>query len=931
MALGAVFVAPSAQGAFGISNWEALTCKENSDTPVVPGTPGTILGLYPLAKDPAQCTKATGEKWFKQAAGHPPVALTDFTLNTPPVPNVEGFPDGFVKEIVVDTPQGLSVNPEATINGAKEPVKCTVEQLSAVPAPLCPPESLVGFNYLTVAAGAPPCATPTCGNARVKLPVYNLVPFNGVPSMVGFPTSAPGEPTIIVGALDPVDQHVSFTISDIHAPDGTPAHPPILGSRLVFNGQTGNGTYLTNPSVCNVPQDAELNVASQTGATATAKFTTPFVGEGCENVPFKPTIGVTTKGGEVDTPLPTTVEVGIPFEANKDAIANSYLKTAKVTLPEGMGINPSAANGLETCSNAQFAKGTNDPVTCPTASVIGSVEVDTPSLPVPLDGTVYAAEPLKNGPGAAASGEQFRIFIWAKSERYGVNVRLVGNVTPNAETGQLTAVVAENPQATFSKFRLNMNGGPKGILTSPPTCGPNTTTTEMTPWSENPDQNKPESSFNLSSYPGGGSCPTSLGGRPFNPAYTAKSDSSKAGAYSPFRLTVARPDGQQELKVVNVTLPKGLTGKLAGIPYCSDADIAAAESSSGKAQAASSSCPAASGIGSAVVRAGSGSEPFKVDGKVFLAGPYKGAPLSLVVITPAVAGPYDLGTVVVRAALNVNPSTAQVNAVSDPIPNVFGGVKLDVRSIVVDIDRGQFMLNPTNCEAGAVSGTLNGGGSNPANPAAFSSFGISTAYQATECNKLAFKPKLFTRLFGPTKRAKNPRIRAILEAREGDANISRTALTLPHSLFLDQSHIKTVCTRPQLASRTCPKGAVYGQAEAKSPLLDQKLKGPVYLVSSNDKLPNLVADLRGQVNIQLRGVISSKRGGLKTVFPEVPDVPVKKFILNMKGGKKSLLVNSTDTCAKPQRAVLNIKGQNGKKVKNNKYKLRISNCGKKKK
>ena len=201
----------------------------------------------------------------------------------------------------------------------------------------------------------------------------------------------------------------------------------------------------------------------------------------------------------------------------------------------------------------------------------------------------------------------------------------------------------------------------------------------------------------------------------------------------------------------------------------------------------------------------------------------------------------------------------------------------------------------------------------------------------TECNKLAFKPKLFTRLFGPTKRGKNPRIRAILEAREGDANLARAALTLPHSLFLDQSHIKTVCTRPQLASQTCPKASVYGNAEAKSPLLDNKLKGPVYLVSSNDKLPNLVADLRGQVNVQLRGVISSKRGGLKTVFPEVPDVAVKKFILNMQGGKKSLLVNSTNTCAKKQTAVLNLKAQNAKKVKNNKYGLRVSSCGNKKK
>ncbi len=936
MALGAVFAAPSAQGAFGIANWEALTCKENVDTPAGVGLPNAVTGLFPLPQDPGQCTKnpATSEtKWFKQAAGHPNVAITDFTLNTLSGPMVEGFPDGFVKDIVVDTPEGLSVNPEATVNLAGEPVKCTVEQLKTTPAPTCPPESLVGFNYLTVAAAAPPCDNPTpipdiCPNARVKLPVYNLVPFEGVPSMVGFPTSTPGDPTFIVGSLDPVDQHVTFTISDIHKP---PAGPPIIGSRLVFNGKSGNGTYLTNPSVCGVPQAAELHVDSHEGATDEAKFVTPFVGEGCENIPFKPTIDVSTQGGAVDTPEPTTVDVGIPFDAS-EPIANSYLKTARVKLPEGMGLNPASATGLVPCTNAQFAKGTNDPIACPAASVIGTVEVQTPSLPPDsLGGTVYVGEPLENGPGASSTGQQFRIFIHATSTRYGVNVRLVGSVFPNLLTGQLTAVVEDNPQATFSNFRLHLNGGSKGTLTSPPTCGPNKTTTEMTPWSGNPDQNTPSSSFNLTTYPGGGACPKTLAERPFAPGYTAKSDSSKAGAYSPFKVHIGRPDGQQELKVVNVTLPKGLTGKLAGIPYCSEAELAAAKANSGKAEAAAASCPAASLIAATSTEVGSGSAPYKIDGKAFLAGPYKGAPLSMAAITPGVAGPYDIGTVVVRVALNVNPETGQINAVSDSIPNVFGGVKLDVRSIDVDVNRAQFMLNPTNCAAQATSGVLNGGGANPADPAAFSSYAVSAAYQATECNKLGFKPKLFTRLYGPTKRAKNPRIRAILEARAGDANLSRAALTLPHSLFLDQSHIKTVCTRVQLAAKACPKASVYGQSEAKSPLLDGKLKGPVYLVSSNDKLPNLVADLRGQVNIQLRGVISSKNGGLKTVFPTAPDLPVKKFILNMQGGKKSLLVNSENTCQKKQTAVLNLKGQNGKKVKNNRHRLNISSCKKSKK
>ena len=240
------------------------------------------------------------------------------------------------------------------------------------------------------------------------------------------------------------------------------------------------------------------------------------------------------------------------------------------------------------------------------------------------------------------------------------------------------------------------------------------------------------------------------------------------------------------------------------------------------------------------------------------------------------------------------------------------------------------MLNPTNCAAQATSGTINGGGADPSNPAVFSSYAVSDPYSATGCDSLGFKPKLHVRLSGPTKRAKNPRLRAILEAREGDANLSRTALTLPHALFLDQSHIQTVCTRPQLASQTCPTAAVYGHAEAVTPLLSDKLKGPVYLVSSSHNLPDLVADLHGQVNIQLHGVIGTKHGGLKTVFNPLPDVPVKKFILNMEGGKKSLLVNSTNTCKGSRRAVLNIKAQNGKQVKNNKFPLNMSSCGKKK-
>lgn len=925
MGLGAAFAVPAANAAFGIEKWESITCSENSDTPEVGEPP--IIGAPPLTKDPEQCTGATTGKFFTQAAGHPNFGITDFTLNTHQTPGAIGFPEDFVEKIVVNTPEGLSVNPEAL-------PQCSIAQLSKN---ACPPASQVGVNYLTFAAQSPvptPCTAPVpgkCLNGRVALPVFNMVPFEGVPSMVAFLTETGA--TFIVGSLDPVDQHVTFTIDPVHAPQpGPPQSPPVIGSRLVFDGQAGNGTYLTMPSNCAGGQITKLNVTSYgppfaaESSEAEESFQTSVGASGCENVPFNPTLSVNPQGGAVDSPEATTVNVGIPFHATEE-IANSYLQTAKVTLPEGMGLNPASANGLVACSDEQFGYHTNNPIACPEASKIGSVEVQTPSLPADsIGGTVYVGQPKSNDP---TSGEQFRIFIHANSPRYGVNVRLIGHVFPNLKTGQLTAVVAENPQATFSSFKLRFDGGSKGTLTTPPTCGPNLSTSQMTPWSGQADAT-PSGSFTLSSDPTGGSCPKTLGERQFAPAYTAQSDSSAAGAFSPLRVHIARADGQQELKAVNVTLPKGLIGKLAGIPYCPEAAIEAATANSGTAEAANSSCPSASFLGNTTTAAGSGGGPIKIAGKAFLAGPYKGAPLSLVVITPGVAGPYDVGTVVIRVALNVNPLTAQINAVSDTIPDVFGGVKLDIRSIDVNVDRSQFMLNPTNCEAQSTTGAINGGGSNPADPAAFSSYAVNAPYSTTGCDKLAFKPKLSVRLTGPTTRAKNPQLRAVLQARSGDSNIARTALTLPHSLFLDQSHIGTVCTNPKLASHTCPADSVYGQAEAFSPLLAEKLSGPVYLVPSGNKLPDLVADLQGQVEIQLHGVISSKRGGLKTVFGAVPDVPVSKFILNMQGGKKSLLINSENTCSAPQLAGLNFKAQNGKSLTNNRYRLNIASCKKKK-
>ncbi len=350
-----------------------------------------------------------------------------------------------------------------------------------------------------------------------------------------------------------------------------------------------------------------------------------------------------------------------------------------------------------------------------------------------------------------------------------------------------------------------------------------------------------------------------------------------------------------------------MVAQLRNLDYCSNKAIAKASEEAGSSTLDNSPppCPDRSFLGTSTVAAGSGPDPYVTQGNVYLAGPYKGAPVSLVFMTPAVAGPFDLGTVVVRTALHVDPETVRVTAVSDTIPYVFGGVKLGIRKIDVSIYRKPFTLNPTNCKSSQIAAEIAGGGSNPLSSAAWSKVDRASKFRAKKCGALKFKPRFDARIFGgkrQTQRAANPKFRAILWGHYGDANIKQASFILPRSTILDQSHIRTICTRVQLAANDCPKGAIYGYARARSPLLSDVVKGPVYLTSSNNPLPDLLLDLRGQIDVQLRGVISSTGGRLKTVFPKVPDVPVRKFILAMRGGDRGLLVNSTNLCASNNRA-----------------------------
>lgn len=858
----AIFGAATAS-AVGITNFEAGTCTvENCTYSTAPGS------------------------FYTQSAGHPNFGVTDFSVG------VEN--EDQVNHLKVELPPGLNVNPQAT-------PQCSVEDFKA---DACPESTRVGKSEVgTVVAGFEPPPLP--------FNVYNLTPKEGEPALFGFHVKIelPLVPVIsefifLETSIDwGGDYHESFFINNIEP------FPPLKRNRLTFNGRAG-GNFITLPSECNANSTSFLELVAASGAKAGPQPTTPPTSTaGCENVPFAPT--VTANAGSVtDSSSPVTIALNVPQQSGAEEVNTSTVKSANVTVP-GVGLNPATAPGLKFCPDANFPLQGEGAVTCPAESQIGTVAVEAPELPAgALQGEVYLASQKSRDP---QSGQEYRIFVNAQSTKYDVAVRTEGRVKANPVTGQLTAELDELPQVFFSSATLTFGPTPKHaipVLSSPNLCS-QSATSSATPYSTNQSRNLAPTQVSLSNAPGGGACAKKPGERPFTPAVIAKPASTKAGAYTPYELTITRPEGQQELKGFNLTLPPGAIAKIAGVPYCEAPEYNAAAGRSGTEELKTSSCKAASQIGNATILSGTGATPLKIEGKAYLSGPFQGAPLSIVVLTPAVAGPFDLGTVVVHAPLAINPETAVVST-NAQIPDVFGGAKLDIRQVSVNLNRKEFTLNGTNCNKGATTGSILGGGENPADPSAWSSAGVNVGFQATGCEGLDFSPNLKVQLYGQTRRAKHPRLTATLTTKEGQANVASASLALPKSIFLDQRSLGTVCTRPQFAANQCPARSKYGYARAWTPLLANPVEGSVYLRSSNNKLPDLVADLKGQVGVVLDGRIDSFKGGIRTTFGSVPDVPVSKFELRLPGGKHGLLQASKNLCEGPVKGIINLIGQNGK-------------------
>jgi hypothetical protein len=682
--------------------------------------------------------------------------------------------------------------------------------------------------------------------------------------------------------------------------------------------------YLTLPTSCEGPIPFRLTANTwQNPAFTTVTdvsrdaFGIPAGLENCAGINFEPR--TTARPTNFRASSPSGFDFGLtPKE--EDALTNprgrmpSQARKAVVTLPEGMTINPSLAAGLGVCGPAGYAAETATSAAgagCPETSKIGTFTVESQLFINPVKGNIYLAQP--DDPATPAPGAEnpfdslLALYLVAKDPARGVLVKVPGKLTPDPASGRLTATFEGLPQLPYANLKIHFREGQRAPLVTPSACGNFFTAVDLTPWNDPAAVSHSTPEFSIAKGIGAGeACPTGAV-PPFAPGSVGGSLSGGAGSYTPFLLRLTRNDSEQEFTSYSATLPPGLTGKIAGIPYCPEAAIAAAKRKSGREEERHPSCPAASQIGHTVSGYGASSVLAYAPGGLYLAGPYHGSTFSVVAIDSATVGPFDLGVVVVRSAIRVDRRTAQVSidsSGSDPIPHILSGVPIHLRDVRVYIDRPETTLNPTSCNPFVVVSTLTGSGLRFGDPGDDSTVRVPNRYQVSNCSALGFAPKLGFRLQGGTKRGDFPSLHADLRPRRGDANIARAAVTLPRSLFLEQGHIDTICTRRRFAADNCPPGSAYGQATAVTPLLAKPLRGPVYLRSSDNILPDLVVPLRGNgIAIDLVGRIDSHRGGIRASFDVVPDAPVTRFALTMKGGKRGILVNAENVCAHPQRAL----------------------------
>ncbi len=872
-------------------------------------------------------------KGYSQAGGHPFAAATTFELNSTHDGVGNLIPDGGqMKTVLVDLPAGFVGNPVA------QPTCSMGVFLTVEDAFQCAESTQVGTARVKFAVGAGLASS-------ALLPMTNLEPAPGVAASFGFVVS--GVPVFLDAAVRveggyhvqvrvaDASQALALVVSSVRlwGVPTDPSHTPERGCPGTIDygcaAEAPRRAFLSNPTSCppagqGLQTDLAIDSWANPGVFAHASFIShdppgfdfdnplppsdwgPLQGPtGCEELSFDPSIAVEPELHRPDSPTGLSFSLSLPQDGldSPTGLRTADLKRAEVSLPEGMTISPSAADGLDACTDEQIGIGNDNPVACPDASKVGTVIATTPLLEETLQGHVYVGSQQSNDP---ASGRMFRIFMALSSEERGILVKLAGEVRAEGDektgAGRLVTVFDNNPQVPVSNITLNLRSGPRAPLATPPSCGEKTVTAKLTSWAGQTVERT--DAFTIDCPPGGGG---------FAPAFAAGPLMSAGGAFSPWVATIDRADGQQYISGVSVQTPIGTVAKLKGVPLCSDADANAG------------TCPAASRVGTATVGAGPGPQPFFLQGPVALTGPYKGAPYGLAISVRAKAGPFDLGTVAVRLAIYVDPVDAHLTVVSDPLPVVLKGVPVRLRTAHVAIDRPSFTINPTSCATKTIAADF------------VSSLGA-TSHQAaktkgTDCAQLGFSPRLRLRLTGrgQTTDGKHPGLKASLTQGRGQAGIRSVKVALPLSLALDPENAvsDTLCEfeEGQKAEPNCPKSSIVGSAKAITPVLNRPLSGPVYFVKNVRidprtgrrirTLPTLLLALRGDVSLNVRATSSVENNKLVSTFKTVPDAPVSRFDLTLKGGRKGILVVNGNACRRSKAATVALTAHNGKKQTTN--------------
>jgi hypothetical protein len=851
-----------------------------------------------------------------QAGSHPVFSITAFGINT----NKSGEPFGLTKRVRVDSPAGFITNPHAIPT-------CTDSELEAEK---CPAASQMGIEKLVIFDPL------TKKDEELTLNVYNMVPPAGSPADFAYlaPSLTGHEIVNIVGGVSwyheanvkggvPTgDSHEYYVISG--------SSVPLVSSTLLFLSAP-NSTFLTVPTSCTGPSTNYLEVESSAGQVVNTSFTpvppltpVPLETTGCNLVPFEPSIALHPEKTQSDVPDGLTIEVNVPQNQEPAALASAHLRTSKVILPEGLTLDPSAASELDGCTPEQIGLGTNKKIECSAPSIIGTATVQSPAILPPgepteakegeLTGNIYLGKPASG----AISGPPYTIYVAVESSKYGLGMRLKGTVEPNLTTGQLTTTFEENPQEPFSSLKLSFKGGALSPFANPLSCGPASATASLTPWSSSTASSLTSSPFTVDSNNAGGACASTL---PFAPAQSTENQSSAAGALTSFKFTLARGEGQQYFSQVKTVLPAGLLGKIPSVTLC------------GEAEANAGTCSANSQIGAAAVTAGSGPTPFAFNGgKVYLTGPYDGAPYGLSIVVPAVAGPFSLGNVVTRATINVDPNTYRLIVTTTNLPKVFAGIPLRLRSIMVSINRQSFLSNPTRCATLATESTLSGFITPTSTSGSTQS--LSSPFLVGECPKLKFKPTFSAISGSKTSKANGASLEVKITQPAGQMNIGQVLFTLPKQLPSRATTLRLACpaatfeTGPPPGS--CLSTARVGSATVTTPVLPGTLTGPAYLVShGGEAFPDLDLILKGDgVTIVLVGHTHISTSGITTSkFETLPDAPVTSAVVTLPVGPQSLLAANGNLCNNQSKllAPTTIIGQNGRQIRQN-TKIAVRNC-----